>query len=245
MSSDLLESLAPDLSSALTSQEREAFLSALVGARTSALPEERRVRHRRSYDSPAELRPYPGSAPSLICTIGEPRHGKDLVIDYVSSQFSGVRREAFSRPIIREANELFLRGSGRAIDESNKSYLPYRRLLQELGVARRSQDPSYWVGQLSQQIQSLRDDPETSVVLVSGARALGDFEMIEQLGGELWRVIRPALLGADDADHRIEFEGMRALASSRVSLTILNDREGDLSRVSEQVELALKRSSND
>jgi len=182
--------------------------------------------------------PLPEAAPRVIGIGGEPRAGKDELIDQLVRHYAGIARLNFSDVIIAEANELLLAAGLPEIHEGNKSDPAPRRFLQDLGLGRRDETGlHYWadtIGELAEQL--LR---EHRLVIIAGLRDESDFVPVRRWGGETWGVVRPGNLYR--ADHPIE-SGFSELSWDRI---ILNDREGEPERMFEQakrfLETPLKR----
>lgn len=168
--------------------------------------------------------PTPAGAPTLIGLAGAPRAGKDVIAADLAARYAGVRRVAFSDPIIAEVNA-FLAAHGRAICERTKSHAPYRRLLQQWGLMRRREDEHHWTARLGELIGALRADGARCVI-ATGVRAPSDVDLIEHLGGVVWRVVRPGAQA--DVSHPIE-RALAAMPDERFAAVITNSTEGDLS----------------
>lgn len=176
-----------------------------------------------------EARTLGSGAPKLIGISGRPRAGKDTIADSVLARYRNVRRINFSDLIIDEIND-WLAGTGHKLTEGNKSDPAYRLLMQAWGMARREEDPNYWTDSIKRTIENYWDSG-TDLVLVCGVRALSDLEAIEELGGEHWRVVRPA--NAYQAEHEIEKQ-LDELPPERQTVFI-NDSEGNPGALHEKV----------
>jgi hypothetical protein len=159
---------------------------------------------------------------------GKPRAGKDVAVDFIEAHYSGVKRLAFSDFIIAEVNDYLLQtGSRHRITAGNKSEPIYRKLLQDWGLGRRTNpdgtENSYWTDKVLERISKYRQDPSVGMVMITGVRTPGDFELIqEQLKSPVWEAVRP---GNDyQAEHAVE----SAAAGQRIDFEIMNDVEGDL-----------------
>lgn len=178
------------------------------------------------------VKPLPDSAPEIIGLSGYPRAGKDVAANYLIENYRSVAKINFSDPIIDEVNQ-FLAPLGHQINEGNKSEPIYRALLQVWGTARRVEDENYWVDRLRDRVQQL--SAENRLVLVCGVRALSDAQLVEDVGGQHWRVSRP---GNDyQAEHTIERQLDHLDDDSFV--LIENDSEGDLAAYYDNIEAAL------
>lgn len=173
----------------------------------------------------------PDGAPRVLGLVGFLRAGKDEVADYLQASRQGVFRMAFSDPIISECNH-FLRSLGHTIVEANKD--SYRILLQEWSMARRQEKETYWSDLLRQEIEGALQ--KNRMVVLSGARLPADVQLIDEYGGELWRVIRP---GGRRSDHPNEAWIEQIVCQA----TIENSVEGDLSPLYIQVEEILRQYS--
>jgi hypothetical protein len=177
----------------------------------------------------------PEDAPRLLAPTGYPRSGKDLAAEHLYSQYKGIRLLTFSDPIIKEANALLAEEgqlSHHRIDQSNKSHLPYRQLLQWVGNYRRKQDPEYWVKVLQSQMEAYYKAGARSVIF-TGARAPEEVQWLRSLGGHIWRVIRPHNPYHGDAP--IE-RALDYLPLAYYDAVLYNDREGDLNHYLLQAE---------
>lgn len=166
--------------------------------------------------------PVPDGAPRLLGLAGAPRAGKDVIAAALAGHYQGVRRVAFSDPIIAEVNA-FLAPHGRSICERTKSHGPYRRLLQQWGLMRRRETENYWTARLGELIGTLHADG-VRCVIATGVRAPSDVELIETLGGVVWRVVRPGAQA--DTSHPIE-RALSAMPDGRFGAVIANRTEGD------------------
>jgi len=175
----------------------------------------------------------PLGVPGVIGVTGKPRSGKDVVADYLEAHFVDVARVNFSDPIIEEVNS-WLSNSGHQITQGNKSHMTYRKLLQAWGMARREAEPDYWTRQLSLQIKALQDGG-IKLVLVCGVRTPSDLELVENLGGSCWYILRP---GNDyQAKHDIE-TALDGIDPSRFTY-IENPSEGNLAPYEDNIREAL------
>ena len=178
------------------------------------------------------LRPLPETAPTIIGLSGYPRSGKDVAANYLIETYASVAKVNFSDPIIDEVNS-FLSPHGHQINESNKSQPMYRALLQSWGTARRVEDEGYWVDSLRARVRDLSVD--NRLVLVCGLRALSDAALVEELGGQHWRVVRP---GNDyQAEHAIERQ-LDDLSDDEV-VVVENGDEGNLASYQSNIDEAL------
>lgn len=119
---------------------------------------------------------------------GRKKVGKDSAADYLVERYNKSIKINFSDPILEEVNEM-LAVHNMKIDPSNKE--PYRRLLQEWGELRREEDEDYWNRKVEANIDRAIKSGR-KLVLVCGPRAIPEFHMVKERGGELWKIIRPA-----------------------------------------------------
>lgn len=132
----------------------------------------------------------------ILGLAGRKKTGKDTAADYLVEKYSGVVKINFSDQIIKELDTM-LAAQGLSVDLENKE--PFRPLLQEWGEFRRSQDEDYWIQQTGNLVdQAVKD--KKKLILVCGPRSIPEFEMVHIRGGELWKIIRPAL----EAEQKME-----------------------------------------
>lgn len=175
-------------------------------------------------DFPEGTEELPEQFPRVVGMVGYMRTGKDLVASFLDQQYRGVYRLAYSDPIISECNE-FLSSWGHRITEKNKD--DYRLFLQNWSMARRSEEEEYWSRTLREQIDRALQD--FRVVVISGARLPADVRLVQEYGGELWRVVRPH---SQKSLHPNE----AWISEIRCSKTIHNEIEGDTASVRKQIE---------
>lgn len=180
---------------------------------------------------------------ALIGLVGRKRSGKDTFASRLTQQH-GYRRLAFADPLKAaalqldplvkvEADEVFLLADAvgnRAIStlwrlsalveligwEGAKEMREVRRTLQQYGVAIRELDPGFWLRQVADPAVELMR-AGTSVV-VTDVRFPNEADAIEELGGELVRVVRPGL--PDDGDTHVS---ETALDDRATAYTLTND----------------------
>lgn len=120
--------------------------------------------------------------PRIIGLSGKARHGKSTVADIVKQILSergyGVQIIGFADGVREEAKE---RGWNGEKDEVG------RKMLQDIGMARRAVDPAYWMEKLMAKLMTV----ENTVVIVPDVRFRNEATVISRLEGELWRVRRP------------------------------------------------------
>lgn len=204
--------------------ERQETLEAIRAALSTDGPACERGRLCTNSHRPASTgqEPAPEGSPRLLGLAGAPRAGKDVLAADLAGQYAGVVRVAFSDPIIAEVNA-FLVPHGHAICERTKSHPPYRRLLQQWGLMRRRESEGYWTGRLGERIGALHGQG-AACVIATGVRAPSDVELIEQLGGVVWRVVRPGAHA--DVSHPIE-RALAAMPDERFGAVLVNRTEGD------------------
>jgi hypothetical protein len=194
----------------------------ILQASEAALLMEPLARGEESIKSRRGSETLPATSPRLIGISGRPRAGKDAIAEGILSRYKDVDRINFSDMIIDEVNA-WLKGTGHRITEDNKSDARYRHLLQAWGMARRAESKTYWTDSVKKRVRDLWNEG-SRLVLVCGVRAVSDLEAIEDLGGEHWRVVRPA--NEYSAEHAIEKQ-LDDLPAERQTV-IENDSEGDL-----------------
>lgn len=169
----------------------------------------------------------------IIGVCGSPQAGKDVIAEYIESNYGNVARANFSDYILVEVNQyLKARGLDHEITLANKNEPLYRQLLQEWGGGRFKEDPDYWPRMVEAEVKKLA--AEHDLVIVTGLRSPADFEVVEKaLGGDVWRAERPG--NSYKADHEIE----KLAATIPVDLEILNPAEGDLTPFEKNIEAAL------
>lgn len=158
----------------------------------------------------------------IIGIAGQPKSGKDVVVDYLVANYKGIRRTVFSDYVIAETNAYLKENNyGHYITVENKSEDLYRELLQDWGIGRFEENPKYWSDKIKEGIQSMKVSG-VDLILVTGVRLPADFDMIKEIRGDMWRVHRPG--NTYSASHEIE-DGW---ATRPVDYIIENLAEGDL-----------------
>jgi hypothetical protein len=180
----------------------------------------------------------------VIGVCGKPRAGKDVIADYLTATYQGVARFAFSDTIKMEANEFLSQISDAAdgrdvqyhhITDANKSIPEYRHLLQAWGISRLAEDPHHWTKAVKRSV--LRAQAEGArLVVVTGARMPTDVDVIHEVGGRVFRAIRP---GNDYvAEHAVE-AGLDGVPDSEF-VDVFNAVEGSLAAFHENIEAVLR-----
>jgi hypothetical protein len=153
-----------------------------------------------------------------------------MVAAHLEGTYARSERLAISDGIIAEVNE-YLQGTGHCITQENKSEPPYRKLLQEWGMARSRPEPDYWIDKVLE-LADQKFAAGSQLVMITGVRRPTEAEAIRQHGylgaepsGQLWRVARPG--NTYSADHEIE----RMMDDVEADVTLNNDREGDMDYV--------------
>lgn len=173
----------------------------------------------------------PGRAPRLVAITGLPRSGKDHLAAYLASRYSRVLVLAYSTPIIEEVNR-HLAPHRREITVNRKPLPHYRHLLEAWGLARRAEDPTYWIRPLAHKVDvNLANGAR--LIFLSGARVPSDLEIVRERRGQIWKVVRPD--NPYVADHPIEQQA----DCLPYDLLLLNDAEGDPSVLEQRAEAAL------
>lgn len=173
----------------------------------------------------------PARAPRLICLIGAPRSGKDHLAGHIHGRYRRVLILGYSTPIVEEVNR-HLEPFDREITIGRKSLPHYRHLLQAWGLARRAEDPTYWIRPLAHKVD-VNAANGARLILLSGARVPSDFEPVHDRRGVVWKVVRPG--NTYRADHAIE-SSIETLPSD---LVLVNDVEGDPTVLEQRAEAAL------
>lgn len=180
--------------------------------------------------------------PPVVGLQGKPHAGKDTVAWIAALGLAAAGRRAVvigtSDPVIAEANQ-FLGPVDRTVGHGNKSWGPYRLLLQTLGQVRRRQDPRYWNKPHMENILRIqRQEVELGngfpVIFITGLRTPSDLELIQEseplgLACPAVRVYRAANPYADKADHPIERQ-LDHIPDSGFQYVIRNDAGFDTLR---------------
>jgi hypothetical protein len=131
----------------------------------------------------------------LLAGTGYPRAGKDTIADYLWINYAGIERIAYSDVWILEANAWLATVpelSHHSIHIGNKNdYMPYRRLLQHIGIIRRQQNPQYLAERMAIEARKLMAREGVSKTMLNGARDEADLAVAKAVGGETARVVRP------------------------------------------------------
>lgn len=186
---------------------------------------------------------------SLLVMTGKPKAGKDTVAEHLVDTIGAVGRVAFSDALMAEVNvilgEIRARRSVQVgavqdmhrIHEGNKNHPPYRRLLQDWGVIqRRVHGPDYWADRAFETANALGFEG-AKLVVVTGARSVGDILGAHHHGAAVWRCERPAMHGVEQ-DHPIET--LLDHVPPGLWDGYLINRDNDLSHLTRQVDLLLR-----
>ena len=168
---------------------------------------------------PIHIAPEVAAAmPPVVGLQGKPHAGKDTVAWIAALGLAAAGRRALvigtSDPVIEEANRFLFDaapGQGRVVGHGNKSWGPYRTLLQTLGEVRRRPDPYYWNKPHRANIERIqREEMEKGnglpVIFITGLRTPPDLELIQgaPLACPAVRVYRADNQYAARSDHWIE-----------------------------------------
>jgi cytidylate kinase len=178
-----------------------------------------------SYQPAAIKRTLPETAPKLVGVVGKRGSGKDHGVDFIESEYQGVRRMAFSDSIMDEVNS-YLSPTGHVITSTNKNEVDeYRRILQMWGIhARPFEDPDYWVKAVARKIKSFQNQG-ARLVMVTGSRLPQDLDFLRSLEAKIWRVRRPDWDAEipDGSDSKLD-----SLPDTDFDRVILNPVENDV-----------------
>lgn len=122
----------------------------------------------------------------IIGVCGLKASGKNEVFNALHARFKGVRHICMSDPIYEEVSELI--GVSLPALYSEKEY--YRPLLQWWGIHRRRQEPDYWVKLAMLKLKSMK---HANVVVFTSVRMWEEVTAIRDVGGRIWRVVRPSV----------------------------------------------------
>lgn len=187
---------------------------------------------------------------SLLVLTGRPKAGKDTVAEHLVDTVGGVGRVAFSDALMVEVNLILGEMCSRLsivigeqfplhrIHEGNKNHPPYRRLLQDWGVIqRRAHGPNYWASQAFEAANAIGYSG-AKLVILTGARSVGDLNEAWRNRASVWRVDRPAMTG-DEQVHPIETQ-LDHIPPGMWDGYLVN-RDDDLPYLTRQVDLLLPR----
>ena len=112
-----------------------------------------------------------------------------------------------------------------------------RAFLQWLGVAKREEDPDFWVKRTERQMIDLTwAEPDTRILFVTDVRFLNEMEMIRKHGGLVWRIERPVMFAEQAKDTHISETALDTYQDWD-SVLVANN----LSELLEQVRVQLRR----
>lgn len=196
----------------------------MVLAATEA-PKGRKYREPRSLRKLRRQFELPDHTPKLITNTGKPRAGKDVMADYTEVIYGPVERMAFSDAMTAEANAYFASEpllAHHRIHIGNKSFLPYRQMLQLVGIIQREADPQHFVKILRVDAERMMETARLSYL--TGARVESDLEFIKSIpGSSIGRIVRPG--NPYKADSPIE-DALDHLPDEYFDFVLLNDVEG-------------------
>tara|TARA_R110000868_G_scaffold3147_1_gene20902 strand:+ start:6478 stop:6993 length:516 start_codon:yes stop_codon:yes gene_type:complete len=148
-----------------------------------------------------------------IGLVGKKSSGKDTAYDALKAHFGkAVARLSFADELKRELCEQ-LRADVDLLN-ANKNLPPFRQLLQNYGVWRRSQHEDYWL----LRAETVAFHPAVKLVVVTDCRFLNEAAWVRKNGGDLVRIVRPSLLALDTHSSEIEQDAIQ------VDYTICNDQ---------------------
>lgn len=170
----------------------------------------------------------------LIGMTGRKRSGKDTVGAYLRMEHN-FAQESFAKPL-KEAVRYIYGWGHEHVDGALKEVVdPYwqttpRAVLQYLGTEiGRQLDENIWVKSLQKRLEAF---PAGSVV-ITDVRFPNEADVVKALGGEIWRIIRPAL--GDRTDLHASEIGMDNYVADR---EILNT--GSIKDIHDQVYILLQ-----
>lgn len=175
----------------------------------------------------------------IIGMTGRKRSGKDTVGAYLRMKHS-FAQESFAKPL-KEAVRYIYGWGHEHLDGSLKEVVdPYwqttpRAVLQSFGTEiGRQLDQNLWVKSLQRRLESFQTGSggPTSFV-ITDVRFPNEAEVVKSLGGEIWRITRPAL--GERTDHHASEIGMDAYVADR---EILNT--GSIKEIHDQVDTFLQ-----
>lgn len=172
-------------------------------------------------------------AARIIGLVGPKRGGKDTVAQILMAHDTNFVRGAFAdrlKEMAYELNPYVLIGT-RAIllqdavadcgDEA-KDWPDVRRIYQNFGMVLRA-EPDYWIRWLDQHVY--RTLPRHQCLVITDVRMSNEIEYVRSLGGQLWRIDRPAVEDGDQ--HPSEREWRTAIPDTVIANT---GDLGDLTR---------------
>lgn len=133
----------------------------------------------------------------IIGISGKKTHGKSLVADYISLYKPNVIVYNFADELKKEVAN----ACGVTVEHINENKLMFRSVLQWWGTDfRRKQDKDYWVKKWYTAISNIQHWQPATLIVAADVRFYNELKLIEQLGGEVWVVIRKGfpLEGGDD-----------------------------------------------
>jgi len=174
----------------------------------------------------------------LIGLTGPAFAGKDSVAEHLRLH-RGFRVESLANPIREGLKAMFVLSDWHFQPAHKETVIDWigkspRQLMQSLGTewGRDLVARDIWLKRLELRLGNLRRLKDSRVV-ISDIRMVNEAAMINHLGGQLWRIVRPGQRTTPHADHTTEQEQHRLVPD----LTIVND--GTLADLYQQVDEAL------
>ena len=149
----------------------------------------------------------------LIGLVGRRGVGKDTAADYLVARH-GFRKQAFARPI-KEACALLFQVDPKVFEDraSKETPLRYglspRQMAQLVGTDffRNQVSPTFWLDYFQGWYEAHRNE----AVVVTDVRFQNEVDLIKQLGGEVWRIVRDPGSPLTEADSHISETGIDSL----------------------------------
>lgn len=137
------------------------------------------------------------TTPIIIGVTGLKGSGKSEVFNAISGTFRGAAHICLSDPIYSECAQ-FLFDTSRKEMEADKEF--YRPLTQWWAVyRRRNKGADYWVNKSLVKFNRIKNKSE--IVVFTSVRMLEEVQAIRDLGGKIWKVVRP---GVEFDSHQTE-----------------------------------------
>jgi hypothetical protein len=153
----------------------------------------------------------------VVGLVGQKQHGKDTVYAFIEKHLQErgqkVERFAFADPLKQEVAGVL----GLQVPDIERDKHRFRGMLQWWGTEwRRGQDLNYWISQTRKALEAA-EARGVDVAVVVDCRFLNEAALINEIGGQLWRVERPGFMMGDN--HASETEMARIV----VDTTLMND----------------------